>query len=258
MSILKQLKFDGDGVLYIIPEPITDDLDFPSMIEFMNSMPHDYFHLVSNTGELEILTTVWVKEGQAHVKSFLRKLVATDKMSVTEFHLTPIDHDNCRYELSQVGTVKEVQSWDKIVVSVSSDESLMKLTNNGTKLDVVGKGILHILWVFINKLGEKQTRMSNQTVSYKLGKKNYRNQEVTYITNTKYINDNKTSKLFRDMDWTHSWVRRGSWRYFPNKPDFIGKDQSGNRNQKGRTWVNESIVNEDLGLPLLQRPRILI
>ena len=45
----------------------------------------------------------------------------------------------------------------------------------------------------------------------------------------------------KHIEFSHEFPAIAHWRYFPNRPDFIGKDPMGNRNQEGRTWVNEAI-----------------
>lgn len=47
------------------------------------------------------------------------------------------------------------------------------------------------------------------------------------------------------IEFSHQFPCMAHWRYYPNNPEFEGKDQKGNRNQFGRTWVSSSVKGKD-------------
>lgn len=56
------------------------------------------------------------------------------------------------------------------------------------------------------------------------------------------IINNMNSKF---IEFSHQFPCMAHWRYYPNSPEFEGKDIKGNKNQLGRTWVKGCIKGRD-------------
>jgi hypothetical protein len=81
----------------------------------------------------------------------------------------------------------------------------------------------------------------------KKSKTQYVEKEVIYISsdqNQKYF---KSPLSGRTVEWKVKFKRRGTWRKI--SPNSLGKNHKGERVVWGKTWVKDSIVNEDTLLP---------
>ena len=115
------------------------------------------------------------------------------------------------------------------------------------------KNMLITLGVFFQLLEEKDVVLSKNKVSFKPPKATLRQScDVTYISTKRYLSNPSCNGKMRKMEWSHSWIVRGHWRY---KEGLLGKDRSGVRNQIGRTWVTEATKKKDL--PFKEKMRVV-
>lgn len=71
------------------------------------------------------------------------------------------------------------------------------------------------------------------------GKKSYSEVEFRHLSLRSYVSKTEGNK---NIVWNYSWVVRGHWRYF--KDGKMGVNRSGERIERGRTWISEYIKNE--------------
>ncbi len=91
----------------------------------------------------------------------------------------------------------------------------------------------------------------------KKGNKKKRIAMVTDIINIDVLPGHKQipkAQAGDPIQWEHCWEARGHWRRIPG--NTLGKDETGERNVLGKTWVKESIRGNKDG-PLITKNRVI-
>jgi len=156
---------------------------------------------------------------------------------------------NIQNELSVCEKGREIQlsiGDTKIVLSDKSNELNLDIFKNGKLLENKNSPVVQSCFMisgytfqFIQALNSKdfiqgiETRMK-KTPGVK-GKKAYR--PVTFIHLEKR-NSPKVSESQSQIEWDHSFIVRGHWRYFQDETK-LGKNRQDEYSELGRTWIKE-------------------
>jgi hypothetical protein len=149
-----------------------------------------------------------------------------------------------------VENTKNLQSFGN--VKDLKDENRLKEIND----------LLELICMFVKRLNDIDLLLAKDINSVRftevIGTKKQKvnkNFVVTYISDTRSVKEDTVSgKVPRNIEWNYSWIQRGHWRRIED--DSIGKSRAGERNQLGRTWVNECVKRAHL--PGISNLRIVV
>jgi hypothetical protein len=189
------------------------------------SFPHDEFHLSviidspKKYGDLdEILIRVCEIDNQYAIATLFKHRLSTQAIDAHWVMREGSNKEGMVFDFKG-GRITELPNFEK---------------NENTLVQVVAN-MLGAFNIAMNK--SKIIREGSETNSKKVGpgkgKKAYRDITTIYLDTVHNINK---GKAIRNVEWSHSWVVRGHWRYLSNG-SALGKDRKGIRNQVGRTWV---------------------
>lgn len=228
-------------------------------INIINSMPHTSFYFTFNTGDesgAEISIFVVVDELDEETILFNTLIEHPDNTFLTliyKFDLKDGEvtlHNSFLLSKKPVKKLNNLNSFNHIFKPIReiNNDYLKNQSKNEIEKYLEGMfAYLDVILVNIHKISDRKiTLLSNVRKTHlKRNKIGYTISTVTYITNKKYLESKECPEGLKNIEWSHSWIVRGHWRY---KEGLVGKDRNGERNQEGRTWVIESQKQNHLEL----------
>jgi hypothetical protein len=222
----------------------TDALSQDLKNDLKTEAPHDLFYLLILDKDRSTLIYFEIDNEQDHI-SYAKNTYLSDKRYFIETGIVKDRLYPLQISLLQ-SNLKPISLTDLDKMNKEDQDDFIQ-----SSLEIIA-----FIKLFFIALSNKQTRLGNIDINYRIKNPNNPKKKINIEQNVTYIkplNGSIPSLKSKNIEWKHSWYKRGHWREISS--NSIGKDKYGNRNQVGRTWISATRVNSHL--PLKNKLRIM-